>query len=561
MSASFPVLVGSVTTEWLLRTFPILPGNTLFSVSCTTVLSGLVTYLHQRAQTSTTAIKLVDDAKRILGLQHPNAVEIDSSSVYYRKIISYLLDHHKHVLQHEALDINTLTNQEILTKIKFHTNCLSETFQEKHRVSIWLVPSSHSVLIECKTMTIPELKKFIHALISKNISSSTLNLYLPTIIRQGDKKKSSEEEDKSSTKKGKTEIEWNHLAVQTNKNLANTVLSRDVQTNLVDDLYQFLDSEEYYNQIGTPYKRGYLLTGPPGSGKTSIIKALAATFGFDVYSINMETVLYPEDLTLLFQGFHASSSYYIVCFEDIDRCPMFQKSYFHNVNNNQGIRTFLNELDGIAEGNKRISFFTANCDTTLKEIEALIRPGRIDKIVEMTYCDLPQLMSLYYHYTRQVPPQAGEEEEGGQTPLFSEEELKKLKITPATISNWLLMSPSMTKEELKEKVLLRGKRSREEGEDGEKEDGTVSSGRKQVRKSSRCTRYCRKPGEVVSKIEETFQEEDLVVNELVEAISVCSTMKEIQSKLPNILWGRQTRLKRLRKNLEFTKEFAQVKTD
>ena len=38
---------------------------------------------------------------------------------------------------------------------------------------------------------------------------------------------------------------------------------------------------------GIPYRRGYLLHGPPGSGKTSFIQALGASLGFDIYLVNL----------------------------------------------------------------------------------------------------------------------------------------------------------------------------------------------------------------------------------------------------------------------------------
>jgi len=39
--------------------------------------------------------------------------------------------------------------------------------------------------------------------------------------------------------------------------------------------------------IGIPYRRGYLLHGPPGSGKTSFIQALAGSLGYDICLLNL----------------------------------------------------------------------------------------------------------------------------------------------------------------------------------------------------------------------------------------------------------------------------------
>ena len=45
-----------------------------------------------------------------------------------------------------------------------------------------------------------------------------------------------------------------------------------------------------YVERGIPYRRGYLLHGPPGSGKTSFITALAGELGFDICVLNLGEV-------------------------------------------------------------------------------------------------------------------------------------------------------------------------------------------------------------------------------------------------------------------------------
>jgi ATP-dependent Zn protease len=39
--------------------------------------------------------------------------------------------------------------------------------------------------------------------------------------------------------------------------------------------------------LGIPYRRGYLLHGPPGSGKSSFIQALAGSLGYDICLLNL----------------------------------------------------------------------------------------------------------------------------------------------------------------------------------------------------------------------------------------------------------------------------------
>lgn len=49
----------------------------------------------------------------------------------------------------------------------------------------------------------------------------------------------------------------------------------------------FLSNEAWYTHRGIPWRRGYLLHGPPGSGKTSYIQALAGELGYDIAVLSL----------------------------------------------------------------------------------------------------------------------------------------------------------------------------------------------------------------------------------------------------------------------------------
>lgn len=42
-----------------------------------------------------------------------------------------------------------------------------------------------------------------------------------------------------------------------------------------------------FSNLGIPYRRGYLLHGPPGSGKSSFIQALAGSINYDICLLNL----------------------------------------------------------------------------------------------------------------------------------------------------------------------------------------------------------------------------------------------------------------------------------
>jgi mitochondrial chaperone BCS1 len=51
--------------------------------------------------------------------------------------------------------------------------------------------------------------------------------------------------------------------------IESVVLDSDLSERICNDIKKFQDSSAWYAEKGVPYRRGYLLHGPPGTGKTS----------------------------------------------------------------------------------------------------------------------------------------------------------------------------------------------------------------------------------------------------------------------------------------------------
>lgn len=67
---------------------------------------------------------------------------------------------------------------------------------------------------------------------------------------------------------------------------------------------------------GIPYRRGYLLHGPPGSGKTSFIQALAGKLSYNICVLNLsQRGLMDDKLTHLLMNTPERS---IILLEDVD---------------------------------------------------------------------------------------------------------------------------------------------------------------------------------------------------------------------------------------------------
>ncbi|KAI7877404.1 hypothetical protein K492DRAFT_134065 [Lichtheimia hyalospora FSU 10163] len=157
--------------------------------------------------------------------------------------------------------------------------------------------------------------------------------------------------------------------------LESVILDAGIKERIVDDVKAFIGNGKWYNERGIPYRRGYLLYGPPGSGKSSFIQALAGELEYNICILNLsERGLTDDRLNHLLSNVPERS---IMLLEDIDAA--FTKRKQSDNQGYQSMITFsglLNALDGVASAEERIIFLTTNHVENLDP--ALIRPGRVD---------------------------------------------------------------------------------------------------------------------------------------------------------------------------------------
>jgi SpoVK/Ycf46/Vps4 family AAA+-type ATPase len=177
-------------------------------------------------------------------------------------------------------------------------------------------------------------------------------------------------------------ITWDVKTVFLSKNVKNTIVSDFVKKCFYDDVENFMNTSDYYIDRGFPYKRGYILHGKPGCGKTSLIKAIANQYklpifviDLDIFKTNAEFIKTINNMT----SYISNNQKHLMIFEDIDRTDLFLNSYRSKIS----FDCLLNIIDGIDEAYGRITIMTANDINVITKINALIRPGRIDTIVEI----------------------------------------------------------------------------------------------------------------------------------------------------------------------------------
>lgn len=145
------------------------------------------------------------------------------------------------------------------------------------------------------------------------------------------------------------------------------------------DIMDFLKKEKEYDEFGIPYKKNYLLTGIPGSGKTSIIKAMCKEIGYNlcIFSINHDT-----DNNTALSAFRDIPPKSVLLFEDID-CLFDKRTGTQENKSTFTFSNLLNLLDGVFFRKGLISFITTNHPESLDH--ALLRQGRTDMIIHMNY--------------------------------------------------------------------------------------------------------------------------------------------------------------------------------
>lgn len=193
-----------------------------------------------------------------------------------------------------------------------------------------------------------------------------------------------------------------------------TVILKDNQLDhIIKELATFIDSEAKYTTLGVPYHHGILLSGPPGTGKSSTAKAVAAHLGLDTYYIPLSSIRDNETFNELISEIKPRS---ILLLEDIDTIRATKE---RTKKGKEGITmdALLNVLDGVLSPHGVITIATTNHIEVFDN--AMIRPGRIDTVYSVDYLDNGQLERLCSKFIVDEP--------------FIFPDITGLKISPADI--------------------------------------------------------------------------------------------------------------------------------
>lgn len=223
---------------------------------------------------------------------------------------------------------------------------------------------------------------------------------------------------RGTTRPGSSEPVWQRAMARESRPFSTVILNEKKKQDLIEDVTDYLNpaTRRWYANRGIPYRRGYLLYGPPGTGKSSLSLALAGFFKMRIYIVSLSSITSTEEnLATLFADLPRRC---VVLLEDIDTAGLthtrdedgseYGDSKGGDTTEPKGksgsktpevpafrlsLSGLLNILDGVASQEGRVLIMTTNHLEKLDK--ALIRPGRVDNIVEFGLADSDMIAAIF----------------------------------------------------------------------------------------------------------------------------------------------------------------------
>lgn len=188
---------------------------------------------------------------------------------------------------------------------------------------------------------------------------------------------------------------WLSQGVVSKRDIDSVVLREQTKQTVLNDISDFKKNREQYQALNIPWRRGYLLYGKPGNGKSSLALAIASTFDYALYVLQLSGIGNDEKLRSVCSCVPENS---VLLIEDVDCSHALEKRVVKREKQEYGITLsgMLNVLDGATSSEGRIIVMTTNHPDTLDP--ALIRPGRADCHIEISTPVPSQVIAMFERF-------------------------------------------------------------------------------------------------------------------------------------------------------------------
>lgn len=177
----------------------------------------------------------------------------------------------------------------------------------------------------------------------------------------------------------------------TSRSFDTLYLDNDAEAVIKGHLDRWIKNKDLYTNRGIIFKTGILLYGHPGTGKSSIAAAIADYLDCDMIIVDSSSF---KDLNVneLTSSINADSDMYVVVLDDIDVILSSRSTDGVTAEDKATISKLLGFLDSSNSPNNVVFVATTNYIELFDE--AIRRPGRFDKVIEIENISKPTALKM-----------------------------------------------------------------------------------------------------------------------------------------------------------------------